>query len=337
MSLTDLLKEIKSTRKSVKTTPQNIVRLLGVTRRGWRVNERVNGMLEQYDVFCIPKFEHAYFYGEIEIKPQPKVMAGKSAEHIENDPIPRLSLLKTSNFEQLKDQGFAQNKLITVNRDTTIKEAVTLMLIHDYSQLPIMNGKTPDGMFSWKSLGKALGLGYPCKVVNDCKEEVKILQLNDPLFTSVKAILDHEVVLVKNQNLVCGIVTVTDIGEQFIALAEPFMIIEQIENHVRKLMDGKFSLEELLDAISPVTDGREIKNLSDLNFGEYILVLEKPRNFEKLDLQLDRVVFKNQLDEVRKIRNDVMHFDPESNMDAGIVILRQTANFFYTLMKTLKN
>ena len=60
---------------------------------------------------------------------------------------------------------------------------------------------------------------------------------------------------------ISGIVTVTDIGEQFIAMAEPFLIIEQIENHIRKLLDNKFSPEELVFSGSYEEKSKPIKSL----------------------------------------------------------------------------
>ncbi len=56
------------------------------------------------------------------------------------DPIPRLSLLKAANINNIKDNEL-EIGLITVNRDTSVVEATTLMIKHSFSQLPIMSGK----------------------------------------------------------------------------------------------------------------------------------------------------------------------------------------------------
>src|ERR1035437_329934 len=48
----------------------------------------------------------------------------------------------------------AARKPLSVTRETSVQRARTLMLMHDYSQLPVMNGeRTVHGMVSWKSLG----------------------------------------------------------------------------------------------------------------------------------------------------------------------------------------
>lgn len=49
----------------------------------------------------------------------------------------------------------------------------------------------------------------------------------------------------------------------------------------------------------------------DLTFGEYIRLLERNDSWSKLGLRIDRKLFIGNLDKVRQIRNDVMHFDPD--------------------------
>ena len=203
------------------------------------------------------------------------------------------------------------------------------MMMYNLSQLPVLSGRKVDGLISWESIGKALALDKDSKTVNDCKTEVTILNYNEPLFSAVKIILEKKVVLVKlKDETIGGIVTASDVGEQFIALAEPFLIMEQIENHIRKLLEGKFSVAELSKASDPKDGNKEIKNLSELTFGEYIRLIEDPENFKKLDLPIDRPVLIKHLNEIREIRNDVMHFDPEGVSENDRELLRQTVNFF---------
>lgn len=339
LNFEDILLEVKNTQKPFKTYPHVALDYLDVSRRGWRVIEKVNNLLDKYEVFSEPDFRSAWIYGPIEIKPKAKISANKKTENMEDtDPTPRLSLLKASNINKIKENGQGIG-LVSVNKDTKLSEAITLMLINDFSQLPILSGpRNVEGIISWKSIGRAISLGKNCNVVNDCKDEVIILNYDDPLFSAVKYILDNEVVLVKlKDNTISGIVTATDIGEQFISLAEPFLIIEQIENHIRRLLDGKFTLDELKKSIDPNDKSREIKTLSDLTFGEYLKLLENPEKFDKLNLKIDRVVIIKQLEEVRKIRNDVMHFDPDGITSYELELLRQTVNFFHILSNTTRN
>lgn len=333
MDFKQILIEVQKNQKSLKTYPYKATQYLGVTRRGPRVNETVNQMLKDHDVFAEPGFGEAWFYGEIEIKPKPKVSAGKN-DFDETDPTPRLSLLKAANLNLAKDSGLG-NGLISVTRETTLTEAITLLILNDYSQLPILSGQRDvEGVVSWKSIGRAISLGKECKTVSDCKDEAIILNYDEPLFKAVKIILEKEFVLVKQKDkTISGIVTVTDIGEQFIALAEPFLIIEQIENHVRKLLDKKLDPEDLIigNTENLPRNDKPIKHLSDLTFGHYVKILEDPKKFAKLKLNIDRALLTKQLEEVRKIRNDVMHFNPDGITNESLGLLRQTVLFLHTL------
>lgn len=338
LNFEQILKEVQKNNTPIKTYPYVATEYLGVARRGWRVVEAINSMLDKYELICEPDFGSAWFYGQIEIKPKPKVSTGKADENEDNDPTPRLSLLKAANLNKVKESGTGVG-LISVNRDTSLSEAITLMLLHDFSQLPILSGQRGvDGIISWKSIGRALTLGKKCTTVSDCKDDVVILNYDEPLFNAVKFVLEKEVVLVRQKDtVISGIVTVTDIGEQFIAMAEPFLIIEQIENHIRKVLDNKFTPEELSKHITFDEKPKEIKNLADLSFGHYLRILGDPNKFEKLNLNVDRTILVKQLDEVRKIRNDVMHFDPDGITHNNLDLLRQTVAFLHTITTTIKS
>lgn len=336
LNFKEILIAVQTTKKSITTYPSVATQYLGVSRRGWRVIESVNDMLEEHEVLCEPEFGSAWFYGPIEIKPKPKVSAGKKeGNDEETDPTPRLSLLKAANLNKVKESG--GKGLISVTRDTPLTEAITLLILNNFSQLPILAGQREvEGIVSWKSIGRAISLGRTCVTVSDCKDEVIILNYDEPLFSAVKFVLEKDFVLVRQKDkTISGIVTVTDIGEQFIAMAEPFLIIEQIENHIRKLLDQKFSTDELIFS-SQESKPKEIKNLSDLTFGQYVRILEDPKKFDKLKINIDRALVVKQLEEVRKIRNDVMHFDPEGITGQNLELLRQTVAFLHTLTSVLK-
>lgn len=340
LNFKQILEEVKKTQKKINTYPEVALDFLGVSRRGWRVIETINTMLEEHDVVCEPDFGSAWYYGQIEIKPKPKVSANQSnsqSEIEDLDPTPRLNLLKAANLNKIKEKGEGVG-LISVSRDTKINEATTLMIFHDFSQIPILNGaRTVEGIVSWKSIGRAMALGKECLTVSDCKEEITTLNFDEPLFNAVKVVLEKEVVLVRQKDgIISGIVTATDIGEQFISMAEPFLIIEQIENHIRKLLDRKFEPKDLTFESTYEEKPREINSLSDLTFGQYVRLLEDPIKFEKLKINIDKNLLTTQLETVRKIRNDVMHFDPDGITQNNLDQLRQTLNFLHTINSTLK-
>ena len=177
-----------------------------------------------------------------------------------------------------------------------------------------------------------MALGKNCNLVRDCMEPAKIVSIEDSFFSAITMIAEYDYVLVRSpDNKVCGIITASDFNDQFRKLAEPFLLVGEIENGVRKILHGRFSAAELKRAKSPKGDPRTIGGISDLTFGEYIRLIQFEEHWKKLDIAIDRVEFVFGLERVRDIRNDVMHFDPDGLEDPDLDFLRAFALFLKRL------
>ena len=203
-----------------------------------------------------------------------------------------------------------RDHVVSVTREQTIAEAVTLMLRYDYSQLPVMVGERQvHGMISWRSIGAARIDGRSCKRVADCYErEYDEVKEDTPLVEAVEKITKHEAVLVRGAiGTIVGIVTTNDLSLRFHVLIEPILLLEEIETRVRRLLDRVFSAEELAAMRDQPDETREIAGASDLSIGGYKKRIEKEEDWARLDLDLSRTHVINLLEDVRKIRNEVMH------------------------------
>ena len=79
-------------------------------------------------------------------------------------------------------------------------------------------------------------------------------------------------------------------------------------------------------------DNHEIKGVNDLTLGEYVRIFQNPGLWDKLGLQgLSRKEFASILDEIRLIRNDIMHFDPDSLGSDDLMKLTNFARFLQRL------
>ncbi len=108
--------------------------------------------------------------------------------------------------------------------------------------------------------------------------------------------------------------------------------IRRVETEqVRLLIDGKFTVDELASVKNPDDTERQIESVADLTFGEYVRLLQNPTLWEKCTLNIDRGVFIKQLEQVREVRNDVMHFDPDGVGHEALTNLRQFAQFLTRL------
>ena len=101
----------------------------------------------------------------------------------------------------------------------------------------------------------------------------------------------------------------------------------EIESHVRRIIHCRFTRSEVLD-VTKEPDKDSIEGIGDLTFGGYCRLLQDPKRWSKLNLQDDRATFVKQLNEVRKIRNYVMHSNFDKLSAGDIRKLRTLAPFF---------
>jgi hypothetical protein len=126
---------------------------------------------------------------------------------------------------------------------------------------------------------------------------------------------------------ITGIVTASDLSLQFQQLAEPFLLLGEIENHVRRVISQRFTPSELESAKDPTDTKRIVTSVSDLTYGEYIKWLENPERWDKLNITVDRKTCLEKFESVRRIRNEVMHFDPDGIPEKDLMTLREFARF----------
>ena len=324
--MSQLKRVAESLRNGGSAAPVTVRQLLewfGQQRRGWRVVTTVKGALRSTGLSTEPDFATAYIDGHLTFSvaegrapARPgdgldrkdsgdvgsNATESSASETLTEDPVLRVRMLPAANQEPVR-----------VNRDDTVEKALTLMTMHDYSQLPVTQDmRSVDGMISWRSILLARIRGLLCERVGQCIERHEELRAEDSLLTAFQRIVDHEAVLVRGEkDRITGIVTATDLSMMFREQTEPFLLLSEIENQLRRLIVAHFSSKELEDAKDPIDDNRGVHSVSDLTFGECTRLLERPEHWQRLKVRLDRQTFVKQLSEVREIRNDVMHFDPD--------------------------
>jgi len=232
----------------------------------------------------------------------------------------------------------ANKNLTTVGQDDTLKKAVTMMLQSDYSQLPIMHGEREvKGMISWKSIASRYAIGGERCKVQHCREDAQVVDGNGTLFDAIPTIVKHGYVLVRNpqDKKITGIVTASDLSLQFQQLAEPFLLLREIELHIRQLLQDKVLSEDLDWLASADTTAPKPNSISDLSFGGYIRLVQRPEVWQRLALNIDQTSLTKQLEDVRQIRNDVMHFDPDPMTAKQLEVLKNAAKFMQQLYELL--
>lgn len=209
------------------------------------------------------------------------------------------------------------------------------MFTNDFSQLPVMTTEREvKGAISWKSIGTRLALGKKCISTRECMDPAQIIGAESSLFEAIGIISKHDYVLVQAQDrTICGIVTASDLSQQFGDLAEPFLLIGECESLLRRLIHGKFRVEELEGAKDSSDPNRTVEGVADLTLGECVWLIGEPDQWNKLNLSVDRIQFVERLNRVREIRNDVMHFDPQGVDPEAMQALREFVRFLQELRR----
>lgn len=298
-----------------RLTVRQFLGRFGYARRGPRVVSTIRNELESYGLRTYPDFEYEYVDDHISLEldlEDEEVVPGTNLF----DPTVRIGVLPA-----------AHNQPVRVTPDHALVKATTLMRMEDYSQLPVMIGERDvKGIISWRSVGEAYADKRNPKIVRECMEDAHEVNSNMMLTDATERICNHGYVLVRGEDkTITGIVTAADLANQFKQRAHPFLLIGEIEHHLRNLVRRRFTVEELAAA----SDGNKIvSGPDDLTFGGYCRLLERNESWEKLRLEIDRSEFVERLHSIRRIRNEVMHFSPDEHDPVDIKQLERMARFF---------
>lgn len=307
-----------------ETTGRELLGHFGHARRGRWVVARIRRALEDRKLHTSPDFEFVWVDAPISISLDDDV--GGTAVRAPADPTIRVDMLTA-----------AHNPPAFVKRDDPLTKATTMMRINDFSQLPVMqNERTVKGVVSWKSIGEVYACGDVPEAVRDCMVDApRIIDIQTPLADATTLVYEHDFVLVQRRDgHVTGILTAADLAFHFRERASPFLLIGEIEHHLRNLVHGKFSVDEFVAA----AEGRDdVRGPDDLTFGGYCRLLQPPEAWTKLGLIVDRSVFLSHLEQIRSIRNEVMHFSSDSLDAIGERQLECMARFCRTLVPYLTN
>lgn len=305
-----------------RLTVRKLLEKFGYQRRSEWINNHIRNGLEKFGLRTDFDVTVPWLDSSITIELD-AVTPGTSVTARSSDPTHRISALPAAN--RVPD---------SVKPESPLREATTLMQMKGYSRLPVMKSERDvSGVVSWESIGSRFALGRDCHEVKQCMEPAEVIPGTTRLFDAIGIVAKHGYVLVQAKDrTITGIVTEADLTEQLGQFAGPFLFLGEIERHLRNLIHGKFTLEELNSASGP---GLTVEGSSDLTFGGYCRLLENPDNWERLNLAIDRREFIKHLKSVNQLRNDVMHFNPDGIDEHQRRTLRNVARFFDKLARTM--
>jgi hypothetical protein len=199
-------------------TVREFIPWFNAERRSSLVRWQIRQHLKEVKLRTTPNFMDAYIDSPISFElVEPQNNESPSSEPSLANDSQDTSLIAGS----LSDPAFrigrlesANKKPLSVKPDSSINEAVTLMLMYNYSQLPVMtNEREVKGIIGWEGIGSHLTLGKPVSFVRECMKSHYEVNLNDSLFRVIGRIIEHSYVLVRNESkIITGIVTTADLS-----------------------------------------------------------------------------------------------------------------------------
>jgi len=205
----------------------------------------------------------------------------------------------------------ALSGVVWIPPTATFDEAITVMMLNGYSQLAVLSGThTLRGAVTWQSIAYARHAS-PNASFADAIIPAREARYDQELVEVLPDLETWDFVFVRDEkNAVAGIVTTADVVGKYRELSTPFILIGELDQVLRQLISRTFTLEEVT-SLCDADGSRSVASFDDLEMGDYQRVLENHERWGKLDWPLDRTTFIKRLDELRVIRNNVMHFNPE--------------------------
>jgi len=318
-----------------QVTVRELVGIWGARVRDFGVNERVDADLNNRGLTTRPDFRAVTLDDTVSViltmqmpgDGPPPVAADKPSEALEV--VPPQVTITDDDDEVAWDHGLtignlpsASKTVSSVTPDATFEEAITRMIIEDYSQLAVMSGpRNLKGAVSWKSIAKARNAN-PDALLSAAIFRADEVPYTADLINTLPLIQSKEFVFVLGADRsVTGIVTLADVVEVYGQMASPFFMIGRIDQRLRRIIEAAFAMKTIIALCDP--DGeRGLDGYDQLTMGDYQRILENPDCWDKLGWALDRRLFSVRLKEIAQVRNDLMHFNNDPLPDDMVSMLQ---------------
>lgn len=251
-----------------------------------------------------------------------------------------------TSFHRVQGLIPVEQELMAIPPEMRVSEALKLMQEEHYSQLPVVAGDAVLGVFSYRSFStKAIAKQRSAKdplgdrSVEDFLEEFEYVHSSDDWNRVLKYLNQDDAFFVGHRDGIDGMVTTTDLLEYFRAIANPFILIAEIEQSLRLIIQTCIDEEKLPEAVESslktAYKGRKVPtDLSAMTFDNFVQIISNNDNwpyFEQMfgHQQETRKRTEARLRQVGAWRNDVFHFR-RSLESWELITLSETREWLHT-------
>jgi CBS domain-containing protein len=212
---------------------------------------------------------------------------------------------------------------VSIQTSATVAEALAIMLEHKYSQLPVLDGERPVGVFSLWSLAHLLAGGSSKNIlsqeVEDLVDRIPIVDLETSLYEVLGNLDRHEAVLIGDQERLLAIATTWDVLSYFFKVARPFVLVQEIELALRQIIRACAGSEDEITSCIERALAYQIAagmrkslptQLDELSFDDYSSLIKHRDNWPLFEGKIGRKpdLVSTKLIAIRDVRNKVFHF-----------------------------
>ena len=325
-TLAEIADGLRTGRASPAPTVRELLAMVGAQRRGPGVVATIRELLADNGLVTEPDFEGAYVDSHM------RFALANAAVHVDE--------LAADGLERYADPTYRISKFAAANRppervtpDDSLRSAMTKMDLSGVPHVPVMTTEWEvKGVLSVKDVMSRWESARPDSPVREFMNPyAEIVDSTASMFNVLSRLREHEYILVRGPDRrVVGSITAADMVRQFREMTEPFLLLSEIEHHVRGLIEPCFAAEELQEICSR-DDSRLLDSVDKMTFGEYVFLLEHPENWARLSLETDGAAVMEHMRRVNLIRNRVMHFDPDGIAPDDLEELRAFSGFLQRL------
>ncbi len=218
-----------------------------------------------------------------------------------------------------------QETVLCVRHDETVRDALTRMVTHDFSQLPVVDQQGYlTGMISEQSITRTLfhagnSVALADLPVHHCQVRALTISPESDVFDALGQLKTVAAVVVVQNRKPMGIVTYYDATHFFRNVSEGLMYVEDIEVTLRQYIETIFSDDGKLTAALIQTFGADKQNPSEprkpymrMSFHDHLQFIMAEKQWSQFEPYLQpQGLFRQLLDQVRIIRNQLAHFRDE--------------------------
>ena len=208
------------------------------------------------------------------------------------------------------------------------REALALMYEHGYSQLPVKQGNSVLGLFTYRAFAQEVIRDANVDATSPVEEFLEhekpsFARLNDEFRSLIEVLDERDSVIVSGPDDLIAILTPMDVLRYLYSVTNAFVLIEEIELALRALIRQSTPDVDLFRSCVKSALSAKYKNgelpqaLEDMTFDEYVALLRDGRNWQHFEAAFGgtRERARGRLEPVRDLRNDVFHFRRELSVE----------------------